>query len=160
MRECVMKKVDHVVSSDLQFEEWRPIPGWEMYEVSDKCRVRRNGTIRKSWMVEGRPTVELKDKPRKLRSYICRFMLMAFVRLPLKGEEARHLDDDVSNNDLNNLAWGTHTENSQDLIRNGRGRKGEKHPLARLTEKEVLEIRDLFRPYNYTRKMLAKEYGI
>lgn len=39
-----------------------------------------------------------------------------------------HWDDDPEHNHLDNLRWGTHSENSQDCIRNGN------HPEARKTQ--------------------------
>lgn len=36
------------------------------------------------------------------------------------GHEVRHLDDDRFNNHVSNLAYGTHRDNMQDAIRNGR----------------------------------------
>jgi group I intron endonuclease len=38
--------------------------------------------------------------------------------------------------------------------------KGESHPMAKLTEKIVLEIRSKYKPYKYTLGMLVKEYKL
>lgn len=48
----------------------------------------------------------------------------------------RHLDDDPSNNDVSNLAWGTQSDNMRDAVRNG----GVK---TSLTAWEVLQVREL-----------------
>lgn len=38
---------------------------------------------------------------------------------PFPGAIVRHLDDDKTNNHVSNLAWGTHSENAYDRVRNG-----------------------------------------
>lgn len=48
-------------------------------------------------------------------------MLETFVGpRPFSEAEARHLNDDSLDDSLENLAWGTHTENMADAVRNGR----------------------------------------
>lgn len=34
--------------------EWREIPGWEAYEVSEDGQVRRDGLLRKPWRIQDR----------------------------------------------------------------------------------------------------------
>lgn len=48
-----------------------------------------------------------------------RLLLSTFVRPPKPGEEGRHLDGNRSNNDLNNLAWGSRLDNEADKKRHG-----------------------------------------
>ena len=38
--------------------------------------------------------------------------------------------------------------------------KGERNGFSKLTEKEVLEIREKFIPFKYPKKQLALEYGV
>jgi hypothetical protein len=45
-------------------------------------------------------------------------------------------------------------------IVNKREYSGENIGTSKLTEKEVIEIRDRYIPYKYTRKMLAEEYNV
>lgn len=54
------------------------------------------------------------------------------------------------------LFLGTQTDNMRDMKRKGRGalRKGERHPRAKFTEREILEIRGDPRPF----KTIAAEY--
>ena len=57
------------------------------------------------------------------------------------------------------LFLGTRSENMQDCIKKQRFDVGEKHYIAKLTEKEVKEIREKrMRGYQYN--WLAEEYGI
>jgi hypothetical protein len=49
-----------------------------------------------------------------------RLMLETFVRPPKAREVGRHLNDDRSDNRLENLAWGTYKDNADDRARNGK----------------------------------------
>lgn len=57
------------------------------------------------------------------------------------------------------LTSGTHAENVADRIAKGRSadRRGEKHPMSKLTEGEAVEIR---RNATRPRKELAEQYGV
>jgi hypothetical protein len=57
--------------------------------------------------------------------------------------EVRHIDGDSMNNAAANLAWATHRENMLDRPSHGTDCRGEKSPMAKLTEGEVLVIRKL-----------------
>ncbi len=72
-------------------------------------------------------------------------LLIAFVfhgRRP-KGQQVRHLDGNVKNNNAKNLKYGTALQNAADSIRHGTTCTGEKHGRSVLTESQVLLIRRL-----------------
>lgn len=125
-------------------ERWAPVPGFEgRYEASDMGRVRsldriietRNGSRWKP----GEPGVpgirRLKGrvlKPGRLGSAhlhvvleggvdrtVHSLVLDSFVGPCPPGMMARHLNDDPSDNRLENLCWGTRSENSHDAVANG-----------------------------------------
>jgi len=58
------------------------------------------------------------------------------------------------------LYAGTHKQNHKDRQNGQRALKGENHGRSKLTEKQVLEIREKYRPYKVTNKMLAKAYDV
>lgn len=118
-------------------EEWRAVPGYEgAYEVSDQGRIRgvdrRNsrGTLVRGRVLKfrllpnGRPRVSLCCDGVIRDWYPYRLVLEAFVGPCPPGMEALHWDDDVANNRLSNLRWGTRTDNMRDMSRNGRGNAG------------------------------------
>jgi hypothetical protein len=59
----------------------------------------------------------------------------------------RHLDGHNTNDRLDNLAWGTASENQQDAVRHGTQSglkvRGESTPNHKITEADVIEIRRL-----------------
>jgi hypothetical protein len=60
------------------------------------------------------------------------------------------------------LWLGTNADNMRDMIRKGRGNVagGEDHGSAKLTEKQVIEIRERYAAGNITQHELGNEYGI
>ncbi|WP_074133292.1 NUMOD4 motif-containing HNH endonuclease [Mycolicibacterium houstonense] len=123
-------------------EQWRPVPGYDLYEVSDQGRVRSIDRIANSrWdtpkRVRGKvlkpstagryPTVTLYLQGEQHTLLIHRLVLLAFVGPCPDGHEALHFDDDPNNNRLHNLRWGSRSENSRDCIRNGG------HPKVNIT---------------------------
>ena len=74
--------------------------------------------------------------------YVHRLVLEAFVGPCPDGMECRHnTDPNPSNNNLDNLRWGTHSENERDKAVHGTHRKGERHPISKLTADLVADIR-------------------
>lgn len=110
-------------------ERWSPIPGYEgLYEVSDQGNVRtlrpgryRYGSYIGRQIKHGYRIVMLTDKDgRKVQRPVHQLVLEAFVGPREPGQITRHLNDVKTDNRLENLAWGTHLENSEDSIANGR----------------------------------------
>jgi hypothetical protein len=60
------------------------------------------------------------------------------------------------------LFLGTAQDNMIDMNNKGRGNqpKGEKQHFAKLTEKQVIEIRQKYATNNYTHRQLGKEYNV
>src|SRR5579872_4521838 len=79
-----------------------------------------------------------------------RLVLEAWKPLGKPGKfEAMHLDNNIYNNHVDNLKWGTHKENQQQSHKQGRlfggiFPRGIQHRYAKLTEAQVQEIRKLF----------------
>ena len=127
-------------------EEWRAVEDYEDYEVSSRGLVR-------SWRKSG-PGGGRRDEPVLLlqsegegyiqltlisnegrrRVYVHQLVLEAFVGPCPDGMETRHLDGDQSNNELDNLRWGTPVENAEDKARHGTAsggsQKGNDNPMA------------------------------
>lgn len=96
-------------------EEWRVIPGWEHYEISERGRVRslhknNKGHIMTPYLRNGYPTVILSKNGVWKHQHIHRLMALAFLKNPKNKPYVIHLDCDRSNYDLENLRWATSTE--------------------------------------------------
>jgi hypothetical protein len=74
--------------------------------------------------------------------YVHRLVLEAFIGPRPEGQETRHLNGRPGDNQIDNLVWGTRTENRADRVRHGTANQGEQHPRAKLTEAQVLKIRE------------------
>lgn len=73
-----------------------------------------------------------------------------------------HRCDNPSCVNPNHLFLGTYKDNSDDMIRKGRAVhvKGEQHGCAKLTESQVIEIRNRYAAEGISHKKLAKEYNV
>ena len=79
---------------------------------------------------------------------------------PSPKHECNHKDGDKDNNWWTNLEWMTSQENTQHAKENGLIPVGENHHGSKFTEKQVLEIRNLYIPYKMGMQKLAKKYGV
>lgn len=125
-------------------ENWLPVVGFESsYEVSDLGRVR---SLIQDKIIDpyagnqrGHLRISLNPEVGAQRGlYVHRLVLDAFVEPFPKGKECRHLDGDPTNNRLDNLRWGTQSENNLDRVRHGTHQNSVKttcpkgHPLDKL----------------------------
>lgn len=79
----------------------------------------------------------------KVTKNVHRLICEAFNGPPARATlQTRHLDGNPANNIPTNLAWGTQAENWQDREAHGRGTKGEKHHMAKLTDEQRATIRN------------------
>jgi hypothetical protein len=73
-----------------------------------------------------------------------------------------HKCDNPSCVNPNHLWLGTNTDNVLDMVAKGRNKycKGEKNGNSKLTEKDVIEIRNIYSTGSHSFRSLAKMYGI
>lgn len=141
--------------------KWVDVPGYEeLYQVSSCGKVcsKKTGRLKK---VQINPQTFYcqvflwKDNKQKTKA-MHRLLYEAFVGEIPNGLIVRHLNDIRSDNRLENLAVGTHSDNRQDADRNGTLPKGENHSLAKLQEDEARRIK-----YNgENARVVAKELGV
>lgn len=139
---------------------FKDIPGFEgLYQVSDRGEVLslRLGSTLKPMLCGAKgkqyPTVVLcKGEVRKTKR-VHHLVLEVFVGPRPAGCVACHRDDNKLNNDVNNLYWGTWSDNAQDRVRNGH------HAGSKLTAVQVRAIRSR-RAAGESGKALAAEFGV
>lgn len=107
--------------------EWRPVPGFEdYYWISDRGQIftqpRKGsvgGFIKIQRSTNGYPAYTFWGYGRVRTRAIHILMAEAFIGPRPEGMEVRHLNGDKTDNRLENLAYGTHSENMLDTVRHG-----------------------------------------
>ena len=141
-------------------EVWLPYPDCPRYMISNMGRVRgpRDGVLAgtratsydyRQYHIEGKT--------------ILGHVLVArtFIGpMPSDMEEIRHLDGNGQNNRVSNLMYGTKRQNAADKERHGTNIRKEAHPLAKLTQVSVDEIRAKYARGDVSQRALAAEYGV
>lgn len=148
---------------------WRPVLGFDGYEVSNDGMVR-------SWRPErnfgkrplaprllcanrdadGYTKAVLYINGKRHDKRVATLVAEAFVGPRPDGMVVRHVDGDRSNDRAGNLLWGTPKENSEDAKRHGTWVHGTKVNTAKLTEADVVAILKSREPH----AALAKRYGV
>jgi HNH endonuclease len=77
------------------------------------------------------------DKRKVRTHYVHTLVLEAFIGPCPDGMECLHIDGNPSNCRLDNLRWGTRTENSADSARHGTRVQGSKVGSAKLQERDI-----------------------
>lgn len=153
--------------------KWRGVPGWEdRYEISEYGHVRSKNmlvgakagktALRKGrqlkWVVKynGYHCVTLAKGKTRTQILVHRLVAAAFLR-PVKNKpNVLHTDGNKINNHYTNLRYGTQADNNADTRRHGRVRVGAAHPLARLSEADIKDIRSS----HWSLQGLAKRYRV
>jgi hypothetical protein len=78
---------------------------------------------------------------------------------PTPGSEVRHRNGDRSNNDADNLLWGSRADNAADMVAHGQSLRGEKHHSAKLSTTDVHRIRSMLRD-GETQEHVAHTFGV
>jgi len=106
-----------------QGEEWRDVIGYEqIYMVSNQGRIWSKPRVNRGRLLGGylmsvhvdkrnRCTVLLSNNRNKKLCIPARLVATAFIREPKEYEEVNHLDENPSNNRVENLEWCTHVYN-------------------------------------------------
>lgn len=155
-------------------EIWKDIKGHPGYQVSSHGRVksldrestRSDGQKRfyKGQMLttqydsrSGRPMVRLYNPKTKkgLTIKIHRLVALTFLGERPEGMEICHRDSDVTNNNVENLRYGSKSSNQIDIMKHtGRCAAG------KLTVEQVLEIRRAYKEKELNQYQLAEKFGI
>lgn len=98
---------------------------------------------------------------RKNMKRVHQLMLETFVGPRPKGKGACHRNDIKTDNRLENLYWGTRSENWGDAAKNGKRSVGEDSPWAKLNNQQVRVIRRLLPyPKEFTQKEIGELFGV
>lgn len=165
------------VQPAVERERWASVQGYEgLYEISSlgRCKGLRLET-KFGNQTKVYPVRILKPKKRKGKysSYILcndgkhtthmihRLVALHFIQNPHSKKHVNHKDGYKWNNSIDNLEWCTSSENLEHAMTTGLNKNfGETAKAAKLSEKQVIEIRKKYIPKIYTQQMLADEYKI
>lgn len=151
-------------------EIFKPIAGYEgKYEVSNHGRVKSiGGKFRLAGdsfigAVDklGYVATTLRQDGRRLCIRVHTLVANAFLSKPESNEPlcVNHIDGDKANNRVDNLEWATFRENNEHAVSTGlHNLKGEKHPVAKLSESDVLEIRELYK--TCSQRYIAERFNV
>lgn len=150
--------------------EWRIIPGFPDYEIGEDGQVRRitsNGRNGKAGAIlrtgvshNGYHHLDLYNADGKKGFRLNVLVALVFIGpRPSPKHHAAHWDGDKNNNRASNLRWATARENIADKERHGLVKRGEANPNNRLSEIQVIEIKQ--RLGNGCRpQRLAEQFGV
>ena len=102
---------------EIDTEKWMPVEGYSnKYEVSNLGRIKSHHKKRPKILLihyntSGYPYVNLYYNKTHKAEMIHRLVANAFVPNPKGYNIVMHLDDNKTNNNANNLRWGTQKEN-------------------------------------------------
>jgi len=158
-------------------EDWEDIIGYEgFYQVSKTGKIKSvqrfieksNGC--KLFVAEkilrpnfntAYPTVVLHKHGKQKCCPVHRLVAGAFLKNPKNKPQVNHLDGVKSNFHVDNLEWCTRSENVSHAYNTGLNpNRGETAVGAKLTKKEVIMIRLLYRLDNYSCRILADEFNV
>ena len=161
-------------------EIWKSVAEWDgLYIVSSignvKSLDRKSYNKKsKSWSIKsgkklkpsfctgGYPQVVLCKEGKCVTKKVHRLVAIAFLGNPDNLPAVNHINGNTKDNRVENLEWCTlkyNTEHSYRVL----GRvpiHGQFHNKAKLTESQVIEIRNKYIPYKYSYKKLGDEYGV
>lgn len=146
--------------------KWVSIDGFSKYEVSEDGQIRSVDRLIPPYVdalgrkIPGKRLSGVLRKPRKHEfgylmvdlmsdeGKICGMTVHRAIAIgfkgppPFEGAVARHIDGDCRNNFASNIEWGSQKDNIHDAMRHGTLQKGESRYNAKLTETEVISIRE------------------
>jgi hypothetical protein len=112
--------------------------------------VWNKGYYRVSLIIEGK----------KINIFIHRLVATTFIENVDNLPHINHIDNDISNNAVNNLQWVDAQINSDHKVLQNRQAKGEKVGTSKLKDFEVLKIKELYAQGNYSHRQLGKIFKV
>lgn len=93
---------------------------------------------------------------------IHRLVAIHFIHNNQNKPDVNHIDGNKCNNTVSNLEWCTKSENIQHSFKIGthQRKKGESNSNVKITEKDVIQIRDDYENKNISLRALGDKYGL
>lgn len=145
----------------------RWVPGWEeMYAVTDDGRLwsapretATGGLKSPHTDSKGYEVASLSKSGDVTWKRVHSLVLQSFRGPRPDGHVCRHLNGDPADNRIENLKWGTYSENEKDKARHGTSSAGESNGRAKLEEADVVAMRKEHADGKSVSK-ISKDYGL
>lgn len=149
-------------------EIWKDIVAYEgMYQVSDLGRVKslkfsKLRLLKNSFDKDGYLLVSLYKNGKQKTITTHRLVAQSFIYNKDKKPQVNHINGIKDDNRVQNLEWNTSLENIRHSYKNGLkkgfriSQKGGSNPNSKLTQKQVLEIRES----DLSVKKLCSKYNV
>lgn len=112
----------YIDNTDISDENWKPVLGYENYEVSDKGHIRHYAKRYNAYYIlrptpnkyTGRLYVKLSNDNRSQNLALARIVAHAFVNgYSTDKNTVNHIDGNILNNSASNLEWVSQSENNK-----------------------------------------------
>lgn len=148
---------------DLPDEQWKPVPDYEGYEVSNFGRVKsfhkgKQRILKPQVFSKGYLHVMLCKASKQKWISIHRLVAICFILNPLNKPQVNHIDGHPLNCHVSNLEWCTPAENQRHAVVSNLIPSGEDNYLAKLSNKQVEFIRE--NPDGLNVSALAKMFDV
>ena len=135
--------------------------GFDAFTMDDYTITEDGRVFNKRWNRYIKPQKNSKGYLRvgivgKLR-FVHRLVAEKYVPNPLGLPQVNHKDGNKLNNRADNLEWVTNKQNRQHAVKNDLQIQGERCPWAKLSEEDVLFIRNA---KDVSNKELAKQFNV
>lgn len=155
-------------------EELFDIKGWEgLYSITKSGKVwswpreRHDMSGGKGKWIKshldgcGYPFVALTRNNKTIQPKVHRLVAINFIPNPLNKPQVNHIDGNKENNNDWNLEWATPEENIQHSFKLGlSNQQGEKNSCSKLTNEDVLKIRELGDSKTIKGREIARLYKV
>lgn len=164
----------------MENEIWKDIPDYEgLYQASNLGRIRslsfkgnKRIKIRKQHLnICGYYTLGLYNNNKTNTRSVHRMVAFAFLgksKLTVNHKNGIKIDNNINNlefmtssdNIRHSYIIGLHDEHNKKLSKKLKNGLSKDSPATILTEEQVIEIKELYKPYKMSQRKLAKIYGV
>jgi hypothetical protein len=155
-----MSTIDRLID----LSNFKDIKGYEdRYKVSEKGEIY---SIRSRKIMTGRVmklgyrAVNLTVKNVTKNFLVHRLVAIAFIENPSNFAEVNHKDGNKLNNHVSNLEWCSRSANVIHAYKNKLAPIGSKMTQSKLTEKEVVEIRELLKQGKLSPNKIGRKFNV
>lgn len=147
-------------------EIFADIQGYEGYQVSNHGRVKnsKTGKILKPYLTRGYLRVSLYNDSGRKCKLVHRLVAEAFLPNPHSKPAVNHINGCKTDSNVSNLEWVSASENMLHAHSSGLrlkvNTKGEKNGFSKLTESQVIKMKQLLAEGSLTQKTIGSQFNI